>query len=162
MTRITEPGFPKLEKQTRPWKCKRGLPEHVCSRTKPCVACRNRRNRNKGKRGQHANRRVIEDVTGVQASWRGKLANEETADHLPVRYENKAGRAGGANTVATHYLKAEAQAEAAKRIGDNRPFIATFSPDGMSDGLFVIRASQFAAVIEACVMSEPIGSKAAD
>lgn len=71
----------------------------------------------------------------------------------PVRYENKAGRSTGANAVATHFLKAEAQSEAARAHGDNRPFCATFSPDGMSDGLVVIRASVLPAFVQAVTES---------
>ena len=138
-------SFPRLDKTTRPWNCPKGDPD--CSRTKPCASCRGARNRRKGKRGQGANRKILEDVFDVEVSWRGKLANEETADHLPVRYENKAGKLAG--PVATAYLKAESQSEAARAVGDLRPFVATFSPDGWADGLVVIRLSRLGAVLEA-------------
>lgn len=140
-----------IPKETRPWACKREV--ESCTRKTPCPSCRGSRNRRKGKRGQHANRRALEDVCDVQASWAGKLANEETADHLPVRYENKAGKAGGANTIARFYLAAEGQSEHARAHGDNRPFCATFSPDGMSDGLLVLRISQLPAFVQAVVES---------
>jgi hypothetical protein len=144
-------GFPKLDKSTRPWECARGV--ETCTRTSPCPSCRSKRNRKKGKRGQGVNRRALETLFGVVAKWRGKLANEETADHLPVRYENKAGKAGGANTIARYYLLAESQSEAARAIGDRRPFIATFSPDGMleSDGLVVVRMSNLEQLLEAFI-----------
>jgi len=138
-------GFPRLKGETRPWSCKAGV--DTCTRTAPCPACRGARNRRKGKRGQGQNRRVLEDVFDAHARWAGDLANEETASHLPVRYENKAGRMAG--PVATAYLHAEAQSEAAKAVGDLRPFVATFSPDNWGDGLIVIRLSRLRAVLEA-------------
>jgi hypothetical protein len=146
-------GFPRSKADTagRVWKCRKD--DEACTRTKPCPSCRGARNRRKGKRGQGFNRRALEDLCDVKASWAGKLANEETADHLPVRYENKAGKAGGANTIARHYLAAEAQSEAARAIGDTRPFIASFSPDGMSDGLIVVRTSVLPAFVQAVVES---------
>jgi len=140
-------GFPKLKGEARPWTCRAGV--DTCTRTAPCPACRGARNRRKGKRGQGQNRRVLETVFDAHARWAGDLANEETARHLPVRYENKAGRTGGANTIATHYLKAEAQAEAARAVGDLRPFVFTVSPDGWSDGLIVLRISRLKAILEA-------------
>lgn len=133
--------------ETRPWECKARVAS--CTRTKPCISCRNRRNRRKGKRGQADARKVLERLTGAEASWAGKLANEETFDHLPVRVEVKAGRSNGANSVFGHYFKAEKQATAAKRIGDTRPFVAAFKPDGLGDVLFVVRGSQLPAVVDA-------------
>lgn len=70
-------------------------------------------------------------------------------DHLPVRLEVKSGRAAGANSIFGHYKKSEDQATAAKRIGDARPFMAAFAPDGLGDVLYVIRGSQLAAVVDA-------------
>jgi len=157
MSQVAE-GFPKVKGETRPWNCKWNSLN--CERKKPCPHCRGARARRKGKRGQGANLKALENLCEVTASWAGKRANEETADHLPVRYENKAGKSNGANTIATHYLKAEAQSEAQRAIGDNRPFVATFSPDGMSDGLFVCRISMLPQIVEAIVMSanRPFGS----
>jgi hypothetical protein len=149
MTAQVPDGFPRLKGETRPWKCRRDEPS--CTRTSPCASCRGARNRRKGKRAQAESRRALDATFGVQASWAGKLANEETWDHHPVRSEGKAGKAGGANAVGRHYLAAEAQSEAARPVGDARPFIAMFSPDGMGDALFVIRRSRFSAVLEAYV-----------
>lgn len=70
-------------------------------------------------------------------------------DHLPVRLEVKSGRAAGANAIFGHYKKSEDQASAAKRIGDSRPFMAAFAPDGLGDVLYVVRGSQLAAVVDA-------------
>lgn len=140
-------GFPR-EKTPRYKPCPTtGISSQLCK----CSVCIGRRNRRKGKRGQHANRRVLEAVSGTQASWAGKLANEETADWLPVRYENKAGKAGGANAIWAAYEKCELQSDVSRAIGDSRPFMATFSPDGVGDGLVVIRSSKLAEVVSALV-----------
>lgn len=140
-------------KTERPWNCAKGV--ETCTRTAPCISCRNKRNRRKGKRGQANARKTLEQVTGLQASWFGKLANEETFDHLPVRVEVKAGRTNGANSVFGHYFKCENQAKAAKREGDARPFVAAFKPDGVADVMFVMRGSQLAAVIDALSGNAP-------
>ena len=58
-----------------------------------------------------------------------------------VRVEVKAGKSQ-AGPVWTKYLLSEAQSEAARPFGDNRPFVALFMPDGSSDGLVVFRLSK--------------------
>jgi len=134
--------------QLKPWVCRRDEPD--CTRTKPCVSCRNRRNRRKGKLAQSKGRQVLEKITGVSAArWSGKLANEESWDGLPIRVECKAGAFGGANAVWNHYLRAENQSLAAKAIGDLRPFMALMKPDKTSEQLVVVRLSKLAEVIEA-------------
>src|SRR5438445_12945683 len=103
------PGEWPREKTVRPWVCGRGYTS--CTRVRPCPSCLGKRNRRKGQRGQGKNRRILEDISGTQASWAGKLANEETADWLPVRYESKSG--SKATQICTHYLAAERQPAAA-------------------------------------------------
>jgi hypothetical protein len=102
---------------------------------------RGRINRQKGKRKQAAARRVFEDIYGVQASWQGKKGNEETWDHITAcRLEVKAGAQVG--PLATRYLAAEKQSEAARAYGDVRPFVFVAMPDQWgSEGLFVCRLS---------------------
>jgi hypothetical protein len=58
-----------------------------------------------------------------------------------VRVEVKAG--AQVNPIATRYMLAEQQSEAQRPIGDNRPFMLVAMPDGMVDGLIVMRISQF-------------------
>ena len=58
-----------------------------------------------------------------------------------VRVEVKAG--AQINPIATRYLLAEQQSEQHRAIGDNRPFMLVAMPDGMKDGLIVMRISQF-------------------
>lgn len=139
--------------ETRPWQCK--AHNASCTRAKPCVSCRNRRNRRKGARGQGDARRVIERLTGLEAAFAGRKANEETWSHLPIRVEVKAGRSNGANSVFGHYFKAEKQAAAAKSVGDARPFVAAFKPDGLGDVIFVMRGSQLPAIVDALSGNTP-------
>jgi hypothetical protein len=47
------------------------------------------------------------------------------------------------NPIATRYLLAEQQSEAQRPIGDHRPFMLIAMPDGMSDGLIVMKISSF-------------------
>lgn len=144
-------GFPRLRDATP-----RGVCPHTGEQKRSCKcrSCIGRRNRRKGQRKQSKNLAALEQITGTQAKWRGRRGNEETADHLPVRYENKAGREGGANTIWTHYQRAETQSEASRAVGDVRPFVATFSPDGTTEGLFVCRISKLPDVIAALVMND--------
>jgi hypothetical protein len=111
------------------------------ARTETTNQRRGRINRQKGKRKQAAARRVFEDIFDVHASWHGKKGNEETWDHITsCRLEVKAGAQVG--PMATRYLKAEKQSEAARAIGDVRPFVFVAMPDGWgSEGLFICRLS---------------------
>jgi hypothetical protein len=132
---------------TRQWTCRNSDP--ACTRVKPCRSCLGRRNRRKGARKQSGGLKTLEQVSGAIARWRGRRSNEETADHLPVRFEAKAGKGGGANTIWTHFRKARDQSEAARAIGDVRPFVAYYAPDGLPHGLFVIEEPQLSAVVSA-------------
>ena len=103
---------------------------------------RGRVNRQKGKRKQALARQVFEDIYEVQVSWSGKKGNEESWDHIKAaRIEVKAGAQVG--PLATRFLAAEKQSNQAKAIGDTRPFIFVAMPDNMSDGLMVMRLSEF-------------------
>lgn len=136
-----------IEKQTRPWVCKKNI--ESCTRTKPCKSCLGRRNRRKGNEAQNQAIKVLEKISGAQPRFRGQRANEETADHLPVRIEVKSGAKTGANAVFGHYFKAERQSDAAKAVGNPKPFVAAFRPDGVNDCLYVVRGSQLEAVLNA-------------
>lgn len=104
---------------------------------------RGRLNRQKGKRKQAAARRVFEDVYQVTASWHGKKGNEETWDHITAaRLEVKAGKQVG--PIATRFLAAEKQSEAARATGDTRPFVMVAMPDDWgTEGLLLVRLSVF-------------------
>lgn len=135
------PGFPKLDKQTRPWACKADVAS--CTRTTPCPSCRGRRNRRKGSRKQNEARKAL----GIpNARFASQMGHEERWLGN-VRAEVKAGMQ--VKALATRFLACEAQSEAARPIGDTRPFVAVFMPDGWgSDGLFVCRLSRLTDVME--------------
>lgn len=142
------PGFPKLEKQTRPWKCRKE--DEACTRSKPCNSCRGARSRRSGMKKQREARKAFEVLTGVDAArFAGQLGNEEAWTGLPIRVEVKSGSQVG--PVWTKYALAETQAEAARAIGDARPFVFVAMPTGMTDGLFVCRLSNLSAVVEGLV-----------
>lgn len=120
MSAQTEPGFPRLDKQTRPWQCRKG--DESCLRTAPCNACRGARNRRSGMRKQREARKALEALTGAEAArFSGQLGNEESWTGLGIRVEVKSGAVAG--PVWTKYAAAEAQSAASKAIGDVRPFV---------------------------------------
>lgn len=138
--------FSKQAQLKRPWNCRAG--NDGCERTKPCRSCLGRRVRRRGQKDQRRGVRALENLYGVDAAqWRGLMANEENYNHLPVRTENKGGQA--ASVVATKFLASESQSEAARPVGDVRPFVATFIPPGWgeNDGLIVIRLSKLPQVM---------------
>jgi hypothetical protein len=59
-----------------------------------------------------------------------------------IRVEVKAG--AQIQPIATRFMSAEAQSEQHRPIGDPRPFALIAMPDGMSDGLVVMRLKCFA------------------
>lgn len=144
--RPLEPGFPKLDKATRPWACRRE--DESCTRTAPCHSCRGARSRRSGMKKQREARKALEALTGAEAAkFVGQLGNEEAWHGLPLRVEVKSGAQTG--PVWTKYAAAEAQSEATRPIGDNAPFVYVAMGQRTSDGLVVFRLSQFARVVEA-------------
>ena len=59
-----------------------------------------------------------------------------------LRVEVKAG--AQVAPILTRYLAAEGQSKQHRSVGDPRPFALIAMPDGMSDGLVVMRLSSFA------------------
>jgi hypothetical protein len=53
------------------------------------------------------------------------------------------------NPIWTRFKNAEEQSEAARAIGDNRPFAMVAMPDGMKDGLVIIRLRDVSAFVAA-------------
>lgn len=139
-------GFPKLDKQTRPWSCRKD--DAACTRAKPCNSCRGARSRRSGMRKQREARKALEVVTGAEAArFVGQLGNEEAWHGLPLRVEVKSGMA--AQVVGTKYLLCETQSEGNHAVGDARPFAAVHMPPGWgTDGVFSCRLSQLSRVIE--------------
>ena len=147
MSAVAE-GFPKLDKATRPWACRKDDP--ACTRTKPCKACQGARNRRSGMRKQREARKALEAVTGAEAArFVGQLGNEEAWHGLPLRVEVKSGAI--ASPVWTKYAAAEAQSAQSKAIGDSRPFVFIAMGTRTSDGLLVCRLSELNRVVEALV-----------
>jgi len=109
----------------------------------PCKSCIGRRSRGKGKRAERSFRKG----RGLKISPAAAAVGEEAFGDT-IRWEIKAG-ARMANPVGMRYLKCEEQAEAAKAIGDVRPFAAVFKPDGYGDELIVVRRSKFTEVAKA-------------
>lgn len=57
------------------------------------------------------------------------------------RFRTNYGRHYVKRRAVPAYLKCEAQSEAARPIGDHRPFVAVAMPDGSSDGIAMVRLS---------------------
>jgi hypothetical protein len=106
-----------------------------------CRSCLGRRNRDIGRKGQSKARKTL----GIQGATIG--ADHEENWRGAVRVEVKSG--AQVRPAWTAYLKMENQGEAARAIGDNRPFIGDAEPPGTTDGLILIRRSQFWRVIQA-------------
>lgn len=103
---------------------------------------RGRRNKRKGGRKQAAAVRAL----GIPRS--NLSPGHEELLGGTVLTEVKAGKQVG--PIETRYLAYEAQAEAARSVGDHRPFCAVAMPDGWSDGIVMVRLSnihEFAAAI---------------
>lgn len=105
---------------------------------KSCPSCRGRQSRAKGDRKALKARKAL-GIPGANTRheelWGGSL-----------RIESKAGAQVG--PILTRYLAAKAQSEAARAVGDNRPFLMAAMPD-RGPGLLVIELDQLADVIAA-------------
>lgn len=138
-------GFPRLEKQTRPWSCKKD--DETCTRQKPCNSCRGARSRRSGMRKQREARKALEALTGAEAArFAGQLGNEESWA-LGVRVEAKSGAQVG--PIATRFLAAEKQSAGSKATGDTRAFAMVAMPTGWgSDGIVLCRLTELGRLVE--------------
>lgn len=110
-----------------------------------CGPCMGKRNRRKGKRSQ----RTVRKALNIRPeSWQGRHANEESWFASNLRFEVKSGKQ--VQPVATRYVAARNQADAARAIGDMRPFCFVAVPDG-SQPLVVIRADELEAAVLAFI-----------
>lgn len=102
---------------------------------------RGKRNRSKGDRRER----------GIAKVLMASGANTRHEEHRggPLRYESKAG--AKAKPIRTAYLNSRAQSDAAKAMGDNRPFVAAFAPDGDGHSYLVVRDDDLVAVAFALV-----------
>lgn len=118
--------------RSRPWKNGQLCVRRVCS----CAHCVGKRSRSKGDSKARTGRKTL-GISGANTRheelWGGAL-----------RVEFKAG--GQISPAYNAFLRCERQSEAARPIGDNRPFGAIFMPEGTRDGVLVVRLSKVADV----------------
>ena len=98
-----------------------------------CPRCMGKRNRAKGDSKARKARKAL----GIP----GANSRHEEIWGGDIRVEVKAG--AQIKPVVTAFLKCEAQSEAARPIGDHRPFMMVAMPDEWSDGLVVMRLSAY-------------------
>jgi hypothetical protein len=98
-----------------------------------CPKCRGKRNRSKG----DSKARVARKQLGIG----GVNSRHEELWGGDVRVEIKAG--AQIKPVLTAFLRCEMQSEAARSVGDHRPFMLVAMPDGMKDGLVVMWLSDY-------------------
>ena len=107
----------------------------------PCRSCLGARNRRSGSTKQRKARKAL----GIDGPSLG--ADHEENWRGAVRVEVKSG--AQVRPAMTAFLRMEAQSEAKRPIGDNRPFMGIAMPPGTSDGLVLIRLSKLPAVVAA-------------
>lgn len=113
----------------------------------PCRSCLGRRSRRNGKTRQRAARKAL-GIPGLSLG-----ADEEELWRGHVRVEVKSGHRDTV-PIDTRYRAMRAQSDAARAIGDNRPFLAIVMPPGTSDGIFMGRLSELRDVAWAVVDHE--------
>jgi len=75
----------------------------------------------------------------------GHLTRHEENWGGAFRTEIKAGLQVG--PIATRFQAAKAQSDAAKALGDIRPFIMVAMPDGTTDGIVLMSLSEFSELV---------------
>lgn len=107
-------------------------------RTCTCPSCRGKNSRRKGDRQANVARKALGAIG----------ANSRHEEHWggALRIEAKAGAQVG--PILTRYLAAKNQSEAARAIGDNRPFVMAAMPD-KGPALLVIELDELAQVLAA-------------
>jgi hypothetical protein len=84
--------------------------------------------------------------------FQGQRAHEENM-RGPIRIEAKSGAQCG--PAATRFVKSEQQSEAARPLGDTRPFAEVLMPVGWgNDGIFSCRLSKLRDVVWALTQQE--------
>ena len=104
----------------------------------PCASCLGRRNRRKGKRKQLAAR------TGLGITARHVLGGQEESWAGAWAVEVKAG--AQVRPCTSRFTAAWTQARAAQETGDERPVVIVLMPDGSSDGVVLMRLSDWQGV----------------
>lgn len=102
-----------------------------------CPSCRGRRNRSKGDSKARIARKSL-NIAGANTRHEEHWGGE-------VRVEVKAG--AQIRPAITAFERMRAQSEAARPIGDNRPFVGVAMPDDTRDGVVMFRLSDLQNVI---------------
>jgi hypothetical protein len=100
-------------------------------------AARGKRNRSKGDAKARRARKKLGlggHLTRHEENWGGAF-----------RTEIKAGLQVG--PIATRFQAAKAQSDAAKALGDIRPFLMVAMPDGTTDGIVLMSLSEFSELV---------------
>jgi hypothetical protein len=131
-------GCPAYGTLKRPWR----------SNGVRCVArkceCRQCKGKNAKKGGGRKQSKALTAI-GVPRSSMHPGHEEHVGGN--VRVEVKSG--AQVRPILTRYLAMEAQSEAARPIGDNRPFVGVAMPEGVSWGLVLIRTDRLEDVVAA-------------
>lgn len=98
-----------------------------------CAKCRGKRNRSKGDNKARVARKAL-GIGGVNSRHEEVWGGD-------VRVEVKAG--AQIKPVYTAFVKCQEQSEAARPVGDHRPFMLVAMPDGIKDGLVVMLLSDY-------------------
>lgn len=109
-----------------------------------CKRCQGRSNRSRGLAKQRAATKKLGLSHGQYAG-----THEESLQG-PVRTEHKS-TARNAGPVGTAYELSRSQSDAARALGDNRPFVASFTPPGSTHIYFVVRDDDLDAFIAAYI-----------
>lgn len=112
------------------------------SRQCKCRRCRGRQNR---KRGIDKQRKATKQLGLSHGQFAG---THEEALQGPVVTEHKAD-ARHAKPIATAYRRMRAQSDAARSIGDVRPFVASSTAPGSSQTLYTVAADDLEAFVYA-------------
>ena len=117
-----------------------GRPDrHGVRRVRGCSdpAARGRRNRTKGDSKARRARKKLGlggHLTRHEENWGGAF-----------RTEIKAGAQVG--PIATRFVQAKSQSDAAKALGDVRPFVMVAMPDGTSKGIILMDLDEFSELV---------------
>ncbi len=130
----------------KPWRDGSRCVARKC-RCKRCLGAQNR------KRGDAKASKVRKRLGLVGAGTR-----HEELWGGPVRVESKSG--AQARPPVTAHLKAKAQSEQARSLGDTRPFMGAFTPDGSSKPVYTIGDDELEAVVFALAQAWGFGGAA--
>lgn len=118
----------------KPWRDQTRCVARLCR----CFRCRGRNNRAKGDAKARKARKALGAI--------GAMSRHEEHWGGALRIEAKAGAQVG--PILTRYLAAKNQSEAARPLGDTRPFVMAAMPD-RGPGLLVVEIDELAQIVAA-------------